>query len=467
MKKSLLLLLATSALLFTSCQAVNPANSNGNNNGNGGNNNNNNNPPVDDDPEFVEFNLLDSSSTSDRGRDMMGKGIYETIDSLLDSSALKITGNIKDANIDLTAKEDSENPRYNVHENIKDISGKVELGLSGYSFKKNQVTSVNGLIGYIDVDKLNATSNLTYQLSNELLKENSTTTTTVNTETKSENGKAAFYLKEGNVYGDLSDENITGLLETVSKVGEVAGEDMSALQDIADKPKFKVTSLLENKEVNLYNVISEKIPVIDLLNAKTISGALESLAKNAEGKESAQEVFDMMDIKFYSAIQKSDYYFKITFGMDEVSDFITLADYISSQAEEGEEGFTPIDIEKDLEEMDIELVKSALSGEIRFAKTGDIETDIDLDLEMNYKDEIDLTKYEDFKVDSLSVDSNLKFSSSLAVKVQFEENKSYADKLPSDEELADYYEIDGAEIKATIEELIEKYSSETMEEGQE
>ena len=78
---------------------------------------------------------------------------------------------------------------------------------------------------------------------------------------------------------------------------------MSALQDIADKPKFKVTNLLENKEINLYNVISEKIPVIDLLNAKTISGALESLAKNAEAKESTQEVFDMMDIKFYGCCE--------------------------------------------------------------------------------------------------------------------------------------------------------------------
>lgn len=462
MKKRSLVLLASGALLFASCTAVNPNQNNNNNNSNNKNNGENNNQPIiEDDPEFSEFDLLSSSSSY--GRSMVGKALSATIDKVMESTAVKVTGNVEKANIDISAKEDADRPRYSLRETIDDFSGDLELGLSGYTFKRGKETGVSDLIGYLNVNDLNAKSNLTYQLSNELLNDNSKTTTTVTNESQSKNGKAYFYLKDSDVYGDLSDENMSGLVDTISKVGEIANLELDELEEIAENPKFKITNLFDEGKVNLYNTVNDKIPLL-LISEKTITGAIESVDRDEELKEELEDIFTTLDLKFYSAIQKSDYYFKVTFNLDEVSDFITVINYLNDKAnEDSEEEFVPSDFAKELEEMNVELTKTVFSGEVRFAKTGNLEADINVDLEMNYKDELDLSEYEDFKVQSLSLDSSLKFKSTLSVKADFE-NKSYLNKLPSEEELANYYEIDGTSIREKIDELIELYKE--QEDGQ-
>ena len=122
----------------------------------------------------------------------------------------------------------------------------------------------------------------------------------------------------------------------------------------------------------------------------------------------------------------------------------------------GEQGYVPSDFAKLLEESDVTVSKIDLSGEIRFTKKGNVEIDLEDELKLDYKGEIDLSKVDEIPLDSLNVKAGLETSSKSTIEINFEKEKSYLDKLPSEEELATYYEMDGEAIREKIKELFSK-----------
>ena len=444
MSKKLTLLFASSALLLSACNNVQVPNNDGDGDGD---------PAIIEDDEFSEFNLLSSSSTY--GRKMVGNAAAALVKNFDGSSAVKIDASMKNGNIDINAIENVANPRYNLHENIKDISSTIDMGVSGYSVKEKTKNTVNDLIGYLNVGKFNAESNLSYQISDDLLNEDSKTETTITNRSKIENGKLDFYLKNNNLYGDLSDSNLASFLSSLSDISEVAGEDYAFLNEIAENPKFAITKLFAENEFSIYDEIADISPMLLEITSNDVVTAIEMLDKksNEDLKNEISTLFGWADIKFYSAIQKSDYYFKTTFNIDSVDEFVSIVDYAIDKSNEETEDYVPSDIKKDLADKNIELKKTNISGEIRFTKSGNVELDVTNDIELTYVDDIDLSKFEDFKVSSISVDSTVKFSSDINVNLAFKKDTSYLNKLPSDEELAVYHEIDGEKIRDLVDDI--------------
>ena len=446
MRKKLPLLLASSALLFASCHAIN-------------------NPSdiqekEDDIPEeeeeeeekeFNEFDFFASSSSASYGRKMLGCGLYTSIKSFIESSAFNIEGKLSDGKLNISTIEDAESPRYNVSENIKDISGSFSSGLSDYSFEKNHVTKASDLIGFLNFDKLNADSTFSYQLSSGLKGK-----TTVTNESKIESGKLDFYLKDRNVYGDFSNQSFEPLLEDLAKLEDNGILGFTTLEQIALYSKVNAVDFLEDDEVVLRDKLGPISYLLFLPNGDSIGETMYNAVKDdAELKEELQSIFNTANLKMYSAIQKSDYYCKIDFDIDNKDDFITIIDYINDKTNEEEE-FVPSDFAKELEENNITLSKIKLAGEIRLAKTGNIEIDFENDIKVQFKGEIDLSEVKDYSLGKVDVDASLECSANMNVNINFEKNKSYLDKLPNEEELATYHEINGELIREKIKELFSK-----------
>ena len=78
------------------------------------------------------------------------------------------------------------------------------------------------------------------------------------------------------------------------------------------------------------------------------------------------------------------------------------------------------------------------------------------DIKVQFKGEIDLSEVKDYSLGKVDVDASLECSANMNVNINFEKNKSYLDKLPNEEELATYHEINGELIREKIKELFSK-----------
>lgn len=477
MNKKVLFLMASSVLLLSACRTVNvsptpvqpadtPSGQNNPGENPGGQDNPGGNPGESDNPGgnpggqdnpgggsqqeeqedlnvATEFGLLTTDSKGKYGRKSISLAVEDLFENLKYSKGFKVDTTYKNANYSAKTVPNSTNQGFDLNLALSGYSTDLEGGLSGFSFAKNYETKTSDLVGFANVNSLTGDLDINYNIRQDLYGKYFTNKTNKEVDHHhilSTGANLKAYLKNDVVYASFADQKAIDILEDLKGLPVIGSKADETLDNLISKTSAAFINLYEPTSVNLYNDFYVNFD--EIITSTTVYSMLDALAKSGESqKKDILDTLEKGNIKFYSYPQKSDKLLAVDFKINDKETFNEVGQLINSAVQDN--------ILPDLNDLPLEFTTTILEGKLLFEKGGQLTIDFNYNFEANYHNEIDMSKV---GLDNFNIDLEFKAKADTSLKIALDSKADYSTKLPSQELLDKYYQID---VQQVIEELKE------------
>lgn len=446
-KNKLLLLIASSMIIFSSCTPITINNDDkGDEVDPGG--------EVEPEPPVVEegteFDIFDSN-ISDNDISAVSIGILKVINSLSKSRAINIKGN---NSIDLKLigsgyfKNDTSIKEFDGKLDINELTTKYDLGVSGFDFKVDGQNDFNNLVGYYSISDMVGNGTFSYELSEKSTEESETSISQkFSKKLIFDDAELKAYLKNKNLYMDLSNTKFRDSIKNsldgtlLEQFEQIPTSFYISLEDIISQTGISFSQEDFSSSLNLLYSLDKT--ALDSMLRMLSSTAMNALL-DKETVETIKEAFTQLDIKLYSYKSTSDKHFSIKSTLDSIEDIefllnVIFKDYIKQINDQIEDESQKIDIHNIIENsgLDFKDVDAVLSIDV--LKSGSIDFNYDGNLKVSIDKKYSFTS--DDKLNQVYLFGEMVLSNKNKTSLSFVDT-SYLDKLPNDEDLNKYQFID-------------------------